>query len=55
MAEKIAAEALDNAHCTKVIMTVPARQFPNIRIVVEIMGDHIVIKFTGKKMAIGSI
>ena len=53
--EKMLAERFEVAHWIKVIKTVPARQLPNIRIVVEIIGDHIVIKLTGKKIGIGSI
>ena len=51
---KIPLEALLKAHCRSVTRMVPDKQLPNIRIVVETIGAHMVMRLTGRKMKIGS-
>ena len=53
-APKIALEAELRAHCKSETRIVPDKQLPNIRIVVETIGAHMVMRLTGRKMNIGS-
>ena len=51
---KIAVEAAPRAHWRRETRMVPDKQLPNIRIVVETIGAHMVMRLTGRKMKIGS-
>ena len=53
-APKIALEAEPKAHWIRPMRIVPDKQLPNIRIVVEIIGAHMVMRLTGRKTKIGS-